>query len=821
MAGMRSTLTTLTAACLIANAFGAESRFVIDTTASGRAVSPNLTGLCLEDVNHEVYGGIDSQLIFGESFAEPAPTPAPEGFTAFGGRWTVADGVLHAAGGDGPKLARLRPTVSKGEIAVDIFFPEGQAGNAGLIVNLSNPKTGADAFTGYEVSLDTGGKVVLGRHQGNWEPIREVPCTVPVGKWIRLAVSVADGAFEVAVEGKMVAGYEDKEHPLKSGGFALRTWKRDARFRDLSVTSAGVATKLPLAAGQPIDRISGMWRAVRKGSAEGSFAHDLSGPVAGSGCQTICFTGGEGELGIENQGLNRWGINIVAGKPYEGRIVVRSEKPTAFSVALENRDGSIVCAENRLTTPGGGGWSTLDFKLVPSTGDPRGRFSIRLEEPSALDVNYVLLQPGDWGRFKGLPVRRDIAEGLMAQKVPMLRYGGCMANAPGYRWKNMIGPRESRPPYQGWWYPQSSNGWGIFEFLGMCEAMGIPGIPTVQMDESPADMMGFIEYAKGDPASPWGTRRVANGHPKPYPLKHLQLGNEERVDEAYWQKFKPMAEAIWSKDRDIILVVGDFAYQEPIGDPFSFKGADSKITTLEAHRKILQLAKRHGREVWFDVHVWTGGPLPAGSLDGALSYLDALARIADGARFRVVVFELNADNHDQRRGIANALAIQRFERDGRVPVVLSANCLQPDGQNDNGWNQGLLFFNPERVWTQSPGHVARMFADAYQPLPLPVKSSGGGSLDVCAKRSKDGKTLVVQVVNPGEREETAELELKGFRPTRPNADVEELTGPLHVTNLAAAPNQIEPKRSEWPHSIRNGVMRRTIPPYSVTVMTFR
>lgn len=820
MPAMRIPFILLTAACWITRA-DAEPRFVIDATGPGRPVSPYLTGSCLEDVNHEVYGGIDSQLVFGESFAEPAPEPVPEGFAAFGGRWTVSDGELHAAGGDGPKLARVRPALTKGEIAVDLYFPDGQAGNAGLIVHLSNPKTGADAFTGYEVSLDTTGKLVLGRHRGNWEPIREVPCAVPTGKWIRLAVSVADGGFNVAVDGNKVAGYEDKENPLKPGGFALRTWKRDARFRDLTVISEGVATKLPFAPGKPIDRISGMWRAVRKGSAAGSFAHDLSGPVVGAGCQTIRFTGGEGELGIGNQGLNRWGINIVAGKPYEGRVVVRAEKPTTFAVALESRDGSAVLAEQQLTTPGEGGWSTLDFRLLPSAGDPRGRFSVILREPSSLDVNYVLLQPGDWGRFNGLPVRRDIAEGLMAQKVPMLRYGGCMANAPGYRWKNMIGPRETRPPYQGWWYPQSSNGWGIFEFLGMCEAMGIPGIPTIQMDEAPADMMGFIEYAKGEASSPWGARRVANGHPKPYPLKHLQLGNEERVDEAYWRKFKPMAEAIWSRDRDIILVVGDFAYQRKISDPFSFEGADSKITSLEAHRKILQLAKQHGREVWFDVHVWTGGPLPSSYLDGALSYLDMLTRIADGAKFRVVVFELNADNHDQRRALANALAIQRFERDGRVPVVLSANCLQPDGQNDNGWNQGLLFFNPDHVWMQSPGHVARMFAAAYQPLGLPVKPSGGGNLDVCAKRSKDGKTLVVQVVNPGEREETAELEPKGFRMTRPNADVEELAGPLSSTNLAAAPNQMEPKRSEWPHAIRNGVIRRAFPPYSVTVMTFR
>ena len=167
-----------------------------------------------------------------------------------------------------------------------------------------------------------------------------------------------------------------------------------------------------------------------------------------------------------------------------------------------------------------------------------------------------------------------------------------------------------------------------------------------------------------------------------------------------------------------------------------------KSPSLEAHRKILQLAKQHQREVWFDVHVWTDGPLPTSSLDGALSYLDALEKLADGARFKVVVFELNANNHSQRRALANALAIQRIERDGRIPVVASANCLQPDGQNDNGWDQGLLFLNPDKTWLQPPGYVTRMISNHHQPLSLPVESNNQ-ALDVCAKRSEDGKTLVV------------------------------------------------------------------------------
>jgi hypothetical protein len=144
------------------------------------------------------------------------------------------------------------------------------------------------------------------------------------------------------------------------------------------------------------------------------------------------------------------------------------------------------------------------------------------------------------------------------------------------------------------------------------------------------------------PDSEWGGKRVADGHPAPYHLKYLELGNEERVDDSYFEKFKAVAEVIWAKDPAIILIVGDFAYHKVITDPFNFTGADSGITALTGQQKILQLAKQHDREVWFDVHVGTDGPRPDSSLQSMFSYIDAMDKIAAGAKHKVLVFELNA-----------------------------------------------------------------------------------------------------------------------------------------------------------------------------------
>ncbi len=785
-------------------------------------ITPYLTGACIEDVNHEIYGGIDSQMIFGESFAEPAAQLPLKHFAAYGGRWTVAgDGSVQGVGSDGAKISWDGPAVATGEISVEVKLTESTGGNGGLIIDVKDAGKGADVFTGYEISLERPGFLVLGRHRQNWEPIQRVPCAVPVNEWIKLTVRLQPKSFAVFVNDQPVTEYTDTEHPLAAGAIGLRIWQHKVCFRHFTVRAAATEQTIPFAydnGGSPSDVVSGMWRPIRTGTAHGSFSLANQNAFSGPQSQQITFDGGAGEMGIENQSLNRWGMNFVKGKTYEGYVYARAEKPAAFSVSLENREGSVVYAQKPLKLKAGD-WQRVDFKLKPDSADTHGRFAIKLRQPGAITIGYAFLQPGAWGRFKNLPVRKDIAEGLIQQGVTVLRYGGSMVNNPEYRWKKMIGPRAFRPPYEGHWYPDASDGWGIFDFLNFCEAADFLGIPDFDINESPQDMADLLDYLNGPANSEWGKRRVADGHPKPYRLKYIELGNEERVDDEYYAKFKALAEVIWAKDPSIILIVGDFSYHRVITDPFHFSGADGGITTLAAQQKILQLAKQHDREVWFDLHVWTEGPRPDATLPAMLSYIDALDKIAGGAKHKVLVFELNANNHGQRRALANALAINAIMRDGRLPITCSANGLQPDGQNDNGWDQGLLFLNPSQVWLQPPGYVTQMYSRNHQPLVVKADCSNPG-LDVTATKSEDGKTLVLQIVNLSERLTTVPLRIIGFTPARPQARITTLVGQLDAQNTADTPESVKPATAQWTHELINGQTTLTTPAHSVTVIRF-
>ena len=512
-------------------------------------------------------------------------------------------------------------------------------------------------------------------------------------------------------------------------------------------------------------------------------------------------------------------MNFVKDKNYEGYLWARADSPTEISVALESTNGSVVYAEKTMKL-NADDWQRLDFDLKPDAMDKAGGFAVKLKQPGAVSVGYAFLQPGSWGRFKDLPVRKDVAEGLINQGVTLLRYGGSMVNDPEYRWKKMIGPRAQRPPYDGHWYPYSSDGWGIFDFLNFCEAGGIVGIPDLDINESPTDMADFMDYLNGAPDSEWGKKRAADGHPAPYRLKYIELGNEERVDDNYFEKFKAVAEVIWAKDPAIILIVGDFSYHKIITDPFNFTGADGAgggVTNLAGQQRILQIAKQHGREVWFDLHVWTEGPRSDSTLESMFSYIDAMDKIANGAKHKVLVFELNANNHSVKRALANALAVNAIQRDGRLPITCSANCLQVDGQNDNGWDQGLLFMNASQTWLQPPGFVTRMISRNYQPLEVKAECVDH-DIDVSATKSGDGKTLVLQVVNVGGNAATLPLKISGYTPSQSVAQVLTLEGPLDASNTASAPETIKTTSREWKHRLKEGETMITFPAHSFTVI---
>jgi alpha-L-arabinofuranosidase len=817
---------TLAHVCVVASLFvrtihaqTPDATITVQADRTLHRLSPYLVGACIEDVNHEIYGGIYSQMVFGESFQEPPRPVKLKGFTPYGGAWRLSDGVLDADAGSGPKLVG-DATVGDGVVSVDVLFPtSASGGNAGMIVRVSEPGVGADRFNGYEVSLDGNGSLVLGRHRQNWELLRTVPCKVPVETWITLQARLNGPTIELYVDGKPLLAYKDEQHPMPTGRVGLRTWQRAARFRNLRVERDGRNDALAFERAEPAtaDAVSGQWHAMRRGDVQGSIDLDRSRPFKGVQSQRVELRSGKGVIGVENRGLNGWGMNVVAGKPYEGYVWARAEEPVELEVGFVDERGDPLAKATVLV--GKADWGRYDFALSPSGGTSNGALRLALAKPGAVALGHAFVHPGAWGRYKTLPVRKDVAEAMVDQGLTVLRYGGSMINHPAYRWKNMIGPRDRRPETPGTWYAHSSNGWAVLDFLNFCEAAGFLAIPALNVNETPAEMAEFIAYANGPADSPWGRRRAEDGHPAPYRLKHLELGNEEALNDDYVRKFRALAEAVWKADPEIVLVVGDFAYGQPIADPFHFRGG-AAANSLAAHQAILKLAAEHKREVWFDIHIGTDHPPEPRGLAPERSYVGHLEKLNPGATFKVAIFEFNAGNHAQRRALSNACAINEVQRIGeRVPVACSANALQPDRQNDNGWDQGLLFLNPSQVWLQPPGYVTRMISRADGPWLVDCRAeSPDDRLDVTATRGETGLPLTLKVVNTGDRPLTTRLALRGLRSAPRSGTAETLAGPLDAVNTADEPRRIAPTVAAWNPESPDGWTNYTFPAHSFTIL---
>ena len=153
-------LAALCAAMAAACAGGAtDATITVDASKVEGSVTPWLYGACIEDVNHEIYGGLYDQRIFGESFEEPVPNPLFDDCSAYEGEWQVAGDELLCAAHAGAKLVYDPLEMAVGEVETELKFTRGGGGdNAGLLAGVSEPGNGADNFHGYEISLAADGR---------------------------------------------------------------------------------------------------------------------------------------------------------------------------------------------------------------------------------------------------------------------------------------------------------------------------------------------------------------------------------------------------------------------------------------------------------------------------------------------------------------------------------------------------------------------------------------------------------------------------------------------------------------------------------------
>ncbi|CAN4118357.1 unnamed protein product [Withania somnifera] len=253
----------------------------------------------------------------------------------------------------------------------------------------------------------------------------------------------------------------------------------------------------------------------------------------------ICPDGG---VGVYNPGF--WGMNIEDGKRYKLVFYVRSEEPINLSVALTGSNGLKKLATSTVVTGNVSNWTKMFVLLEAEGTDSNSRLELRSTTKGVIWFDQVSLMPLDTYNEHGF--RKDLFGMLQALKPAFIRFpGGCFVEGVqlrnAFRWKETIGPWEERPGHYGdKWVYWTDDGLGHFEFLQLAEDLGaLPvwvfnnGVSIKERVET-SDILPFVqdildglEFARGAPNSRWGSVRAAMGHPEPFDLRYVAVGNEE------------------------------------------------------------------------------------------------------------------------------------------------------------------------------------------------------------------------------------------------------------------------------------------------------
>ena len=280
------------------------------------------------------------------------------------------------------------------------------------------------------------------------------------------------------------------------------------------------------------------------------------------------------KVNLINEGY--WGINTIAGNVYNCSFYIRTNEKYkgAVTASLQADDGTALAAYT-FTNTNNKNWKKYSCTLKAIKNNPKAKFVLSFEQTGTVWIDFVSLFPAKTFMNRSNGLRKDLAQYIAGLKPAFIRWpGGCFVEGinieNAHNWKNTIGPIEKRPgTYSPWGY-WSSDGFGYHEYLQFCEDINATALYVFNVGISceyrsgtyvPEDSMGSylqnaldaIEYAIGPVTSKWGKLRAANGHPKPFPLKYVEVGNEQHGPD-YAKRYNVFYNAIKTKYPGITIM---------------------------------------------------------------------------------------------------------------------------------------------------------------------------------------------------------------------------------------------------------------------------
>jgi alpha-N-arabinofuranosidase len=585
------------------------------------------------------------------------------------------------------------------------------------------------------------------------------------------------------------------------------------------------------------------WSVVQDAGGSAAIALDQRFPVPATALTTSlrldAVRAAQGHrVGIANAGY--WGIPVKPNTRYRASFYAKTAGAggVPLTVSIEGVDGKTVYAR----AEGGridGEWKrysvtlTTGAKVKPTTG---ARLVIATESPGTLWFNQVSLFPPTYNdRPNGNRV--DLMQKLVDMKPRFLRFPGGnylegVTVDTRFKWKETLGPIAQRPGHPGTWGYRSSDGMGLLEFLEWVEDMkaepvlavfagyalngeNVPAGPALQPFVQEA--LDEIEYVTGDVSTKWGAQRAKDGHPAPFKLRYVEIGNEDGFDKkkTYDGRYTQFHDAIRAKYPQLKLI--------STVNGNDWLGQQQKVTS-----RVPDLVDEH-------------------------FYYTPLQMMHDAARYdsyerkgpKVFIGEWASQEGEPTTDLHSALADAAFMTGmERNADVVEMSCYAPLLVNVNPggvqWRYNLVGYDAQASYGSPSYHVQKMFSNYLGNVSLPVTAQKVGTqtwqeaprdetpqvlppvrevptMFFSATRSEQRGEIYLKVVNAIGSAQTVQVDLAGAAKVAAEGKAIVLSSARKEdTNTIAEPSKVVPVTSK-----ASGLGKQfsyNFAPYSVTVL---
>jgi alpha-L-arabinofuranosidase len=536
------------------------------------------------------------------------------------------------------------------------------------------------------------------------------------------------------------------------------------------------------------------WSAVGAATLALDSAVPLNSAIPGSLRLEIPAAGG----GVANAGY--WGMPLTPSKRYRATVHAKAaaDFTGTLTVSLQSGDGATVYARARIARLGTD-WQVHEVVLESERGitpTTDARLVISADQPGTVWLGFVSLFPPTWkDRPNGL--RRDLMQMLVDLKPAFLRFPGGnylegITIDQRFKWWETLGPIHQRPGHGGTWGYRSSDGMGLMEFLLWCEDMGAEPLlglyagyslngdyikPGPALEPFIQEALDEIEYVTGPVTSKWGARRAADGHPEPFKLRYVEIGNEDAFDKSgsYDGRYTQFHDAIKARYPHLkcISSVGNDqsaklvkSRRPDVLDEHNYSNAADFIRISPTH---FDKYDRSGPEIFLGE--WAAHETPFKPWD------------------KESKDEPATPNFTAALGDAAFMAAME-----RASDLVTMQCYAPllANVNDRQWRPNLIGYDALRSYGSPSYHAFKLFSTHVGDEILKPVFSAGSPLQASVTRDHRSSVLYLKIVNPEASAQTLRIELQGVRDVTRVGRAHTLAAATDATNTLAKPVNVVP-----------------------------